>query len=44
MDQAYNEQILTVPENAQLANEVDVKVVFTPLHGTSNKSVRRALT
>ena len=43
LDQAYNEQILTVPENAQLANEVDVKVVFTPLHGTSNKSVRRAL-
>lgn len=43
LDQAYNAQILTVPENPQLANEVDVKVVFTPLHGTSNKSVRRAL-
>ena len=43
LDQAYNAQILTVPENPQLANEVDVKVVFTPLHGTSNKSVRLAL-
>ncbi len=43
LDQAYNKQILTVPENPQLANEVDVKVVFTPLHGTSNKSVRLAL-
>lgn len=43
MDQAYNKQLLTVPENPQFANEVDVKLVFTPLHGTSNKSVRRAL-
>lgn len=43
LDQAYNQQLLTVPENAQLAKEVDVKLVFTPLHGTSNKSVRRAL-
>lgn len=43
LDQAYNAQILTVPENPQLANEVDVKIVFTPLHGTSNKSVRLAL-
>jgi phosphoglucomutase len=43
LDQAYNEQLLTVPENPQFANEVDVKLVFTPLHGTSNKSVRRAL-
>lgn len=43
LDQAYNKQLLTVPENPQFANEVDVKLVFTPLHGTSNKSVRRAL-
>ena len=42
LDQAYNKQLLTVPENPQFANEVDVKLVFTPLHGTSNKSVRRA--
>lgn len=43
LDQAYNKKLLTVPENPQFANEVDVKLVFTPLHGTSNKSVRRAL-
>lgn len=43
LDQSYNKQLLTVPENPQFANEVDVKLVFTPLHGTSNKSVRRAL-
>lgn len=43
LDQAYNKQLLTVPENPQLAQEVDVKLVFTPLHGTANKSVRRAL-
>lgn len=43
LDQAYNTQLLTVPENPQLAQEVDVKLVFTPLHGTANKSVRRAL-
>lgn len=43
LDQAYNKQLLTVPESPQLAQEVDVKVVYTPLHGTGNKSVRRAL-
>ncbi|AZV41450.1 phospho-sugar mutase [Peribacillus asahii] len=43
LDRAYNQQLLTVPENPQLAEEVDVKLVFTPLHGTANKSVRRAL-
>lgn len=43
LDEAYNKQLLTVPENKQLSDEVDVKIVFTPLHGTSNKSVRRAL-
>lgn len=43
LDQAYNQQLLTVPESPQLAEEVDVKVVYTPLHGTGNKSVRRAL-
>lgn len=43
VDAAYNEQLLTVPENPQLAEEIDVSLVFTPLHGTSNKSVRRAL-
>ncbi|WHY59379.1 phospho-sugar mutase [Peribacillus simplex] len=43
LDTAYNEQLLTIPENPKLADEVDVKLVFTPLHGTANKSVKRAL-
>ncbi|MCK1993108.1 phospho-sugar mutase [Peribacillus muralis] len=43
LDAAYNRQLLTVPENAELAEEIDVSIVFTPLHGTANKSVRRAL-
>lgn len=43
VDAAYNRALLTVPENPQLAEEIDVSIVFTPLHGTANKSVRRAL-
>ncbi|MGZ9819817.1 phospho-sugar mutase [Peribacillus simplex] len=43
IDAAYNDKLLTVPENKDLSEEVDVTVVFTPLHGTANKSVRRAL-
>jgi phosphoglucomutase len=43
IDIAYNEQLLTIPEDPKLATEVDLTIVFTPLHGTSNKSVQRAL-
>ncbi len=43
VDDAYNEKVLTISEQPELAKEVDVKVVFTPLHGTANLSVRRAL-
>lgn len=43
IDTAYDDKLLTVPENKDLSEEVDVTVVFTPLHGTANKSVRRAL-
>ncbi|MDM5224316.1 phospho-sugar mutase [Peribacillus sp. NJ11] len=43
LDTAYNEQLLTIPEDPKLADELDVKLVFTPLHGTANKSVKRAL-
>ncbi|MFJ7755357.1 phospho-sugar mutase [Peribacillus muralis] len=43
IDAAYNEKLLTVPENKSLSEEEEVTVVFTPLHGTANKSVRRAL-
>ena len=40
LDAAYNRELLTVPENPKLAEEIDVSIVFTPLHGTANKSVR----
>ncbi|RFU71438.1 phospho-sugar mutase [Peribacillus saganii] len=43
IDTAYNSKLLTISENPDMAAETDVKVVFTPLHGTANKSVRRAL-
>lgn len=43
LDTSYNEHLLTIPEDSKLADEIDVKLVFTPLHGTANKSVKRAL-
>ncbi|TYR79044.1 phospho-sugar mutase [Priestia megaterium] len=45
IDEAYNEKLQTILLNPQLAAEVgqDLKVVFTPLHGTANKPVRKAL-
>jgi phosphoglucomutase len=43
IDQAYTESLKTISVNPDLAKEVDVKVVFTPLHGTANKPVRRGL-
>ncbi len=44
IDQAYIEKLRTISENPNLAMESDIKVVFTPLHGTANKPVRNALT
>jgi phosphoglucomutase len=45
IDEAYTEKLLTISVNPELATEVgnDVKIVFTPLHGTANKPVRRGL-
>ncbi|MFD0048654.1 phospho-sugar mutase [Actinomycetes bacterium NPDC127524] len=43
LDASYNAKLLTLPENQGLSSETDINIVFTPLHGTSNKSVRRAL-
>lgn len=42
VDQAYLEKLLTISENPELAEETDIKVVFTPLHGTANIPVRNA--
>ncbi|MGE6630797.1 phospho-sugar mutase [Bacillus sp. NPDC077027] len=43
IDQAYIEKLKTISVHPELADEVDVKVVFTPLHGTANKPVRKGL-
>jgi phosphoglucomutase len=43
IDKAYIEKLKTISLNPGLSQEVDVKVVFTPLHGTANKPVRRGL-
>jgi phosphoglucomutase len=44
IDQAYIEKLRTISENPDLAQDSDIVVVFTPLHGTANKPVRNALT
>ncbi|EMT44935.1 phospho-sugar mutase [Anoxybacillus flavithermus] len=43
IDEAYIQKLKTISLRPELANEVDVKVVFTPLHGTANKLVQRGL-
>ncbi|MFD2443002.1 phospho-sugar mutase [Bacillus sp. CGMCC 1.16607] len=43
IDQAYQRELLTITENPQLANETDITVVFTPLHGTANQPARDGL-
>lgn len=40
---AYIEKVKTISLNPELFVENNVKVVFTPLHGTANKPVRAAL-
>jgi phosphoglucomutase len=44
IDQAYIEKLRTISENPDLAQQSDIVVVFTPLHGTANKPVRNAFT
>ncbi|WP_226670943.1 phospho-sugar mutase [Metabacillus litoralis] len=43
IDEAYTEKLKTISVNPNLSSEVDIKVVFTPLHGTANKPVRLGL-
>lgn len=43
IDHAYIEKLKTISVHPELAHEVDVKVVFTPLHGTANHPVRNGL-
>ncbi|WP_096155411.1 phospho-sugar mutase [Bacillus sp. FJAT-45066] len=45
VDEAYLDQLVTISVHPELAEEIgnDVKVVFTPLHGTANHPVRDGL-
>lgn len=45
IDQRFTEEILKVLPNRDLAEEKgkDISIIFTPLHGTGNKPVRRVL-
>lgn len=43
IDEKYTERLTSISIHPELSKEVDVKVVFTPLHGTANKPVRRGL-
>ncbi|MEG7335305.1 phosphoglucomutase [Bacillus sp. 0102A] len=43
IDKAYTEKLTSISVHSELPEEVDVNVVFTPLHGTANKPVRRGL-
>lgn len=43
IDQAYLDKLTSISVNPDLAKETEVKVIFTPLHGTANKSVRHGL-
>ncbi|HZG70433.1 MAG TPA: phospho-sugar mutase [Chondromyces sp.] len=43
VDDAYIHQLKGISENPQIAEKSDVKVVFSPLHGTGNMPVRAGL-
>lgn len=45
IDQAYIEKLKTLQLNPEMVKEMakDLKIVFSPLHGTANKSVREGL-
>lgn len=43
IDKAYIEELKTVQANPTIASQTNLKVVFTPLHGASGKTVKRIL-
>lgn len=43
VDYEYINKLKTISVNPNFSKEVDVKIVFTPLHGTANKPVRESL-
>ncbi|WP_335872419.1 phospho-sugar mutase [Bacillus sp. 2205SS5-2] len=43
VDQSYLEHLLSISETPQAAKEAELRIIFTPLHGTANMMVRRGL-
>lgn len=43
IDQSYLEHLISISEKPQIAKEVDLKIVFSPLHGTALKMAENGL-
>ncbi|MFB6469274.1 phospho-sugar mutase [Cytobacillus sp. Hz8] len=43
VDQAYIEKLKSISENPDLANQSDIQIVFTPLHGTGYAPLKNGL-
>ncbi|WP_064091805.1 phospho-sugar mutase [Rossellomorea aquimaris] len=43
IDQSYLEHLLSISEKPQIAKEVDLRIVFSPLHGTALKMSEKGL-
>ena len=43
MDRAYVEKLMTISEHPGISGESDIRIVYSPLHGTGNKPLRQAL-
>jgi phosphoglucomutase len=43
IDQSYLEHLISISEKPQIAKEVDLKIVFSPLHGTALKMAEKGL-
>jgi phosphoglucomutase len=41
--QSYLDHLISISETPQISNEVDLKIVFSPLHGTALKMAERGL-
>ncbi|WP_406687494.1 phospho-sugar mutase [Rossellomorea vietnamensis] len=43
IDQSYLEHLISISEKPQIAKETDLKIVFSPLHGTALKMAEKGL-
>ena len=43
IDQSYLEHLISISEKPQIAKEADLKIVFSPLHGTALKMAEKGL-